>query len=824
MASPGCVLDVDGDIVEDLRARQHHGSRSRRPRPTGVHGNSSSSGQFSRSRAGVSGSTAHALDMGRSAANVNTSSSSAVSPGQSGANVSFGASQDAVGGHDDGASSSSAVATSSAQIPNQSRAALSGDNSSDGRQPNAYARANTNVDIGEIIAHQRMAKVLASTSLLRTASIVERAVQQNVYHQQHVRYRDMPTLSIEGIGDENSTRASGTADARRIGSVRGGSIMPADTIGTPSMHHVIPAFSAGFPVPGASVQADGVTGGASARLQATSLSGPVLERLWAFRCELAEGRSVSCLAWNSVNDDLLAVSYARTSLRSLANDGNTSGDHTGATNSNTVTPSFSLGGAGNTNPANSSALNSSNAMAGGGGEFNSSADEGLVLFWSLKNPEYPERIYSFPVGVTSIDFSHSHPYLLAVGFADGVVAIYDTRRDDSASSIPTSSSGQSTSATPSGNQRPPSASKTAGQTQPSRHTPVPVATSELSTGKHLEAVWQIRWLSKGVDRAENVVSISSDGRVTEWSLTKGLSFSDLMTLKRVPNPLLGRAGSSNPDGPDTSAGVLSRQASGQCIDFCPTDASVYYVGTEDGLIHKCSASYNEQYLQTYAGHAGPVYQLAVSPFCPDLLISCSGDWTIKLWHEHEASELLSFRSVDLQHAVLGVSWSPRAAAVFAAVAEDGRVEIWDLVESILDPVVAHFPKKYAMKPVAVNPTDSNPAGAGTIGNDEDDLLGGITSATRAGGDDQDGDGSAAAAPVVVAPKMEKQEVPLECTTVAFAPVAPVLVVGDSTGDVTVYRVPAMRGRWAQQEILGVGSSPEEQVAQLLRAIRPNNSS
>jgi len=312
--------------------------------------------------------------------------------------------------------------------------------------------------------------------------------------------------------------------------------------------------------------------------------------------------------------------------------------------------------------------------------------------------------------------------------------------------------------------------------------------------------------------------------VTEWSLAKGLSFSDLMTLKRVANPLLGRAASSASDGSD--AGVLSRQASGQCIDFCPTDASVYYVGTEDGLIHKCSASYNEQYLQTYAGHAGPVYQLAVSPFCPDLLLSCSGDWSVKLWHEREAQELLSFRSVDLQHSVLGVSWSPGDAAVFAAVAEDGRVEIWDLVESILDPVVTHFPKKYVMIPV-VNPVnDSTVSGAG-VNNDEDDLLGGVT-ADRAvtATDDPDGNTTSDATTVPTV-KMEKREMPLECTTVAFAPVAPVLVVGDSTGDVTVYRVPVTRGRWTQQQLLGGagggGNSPEEQVARLLLAIRPNSS-
>jgi WD40 repeat protein len=54
-------------------------------------------------------------------------------------------------------------------------------------------------------------------------------------------------------------------------------------------------------------------------------------------------------------------------------------------------------------------------------------------------------------------------------------------------------------------------------------------------------------------------------------------------------------------------------------------------GTEDGHIHKCSTSYSEQYLESYSGHIGPVYALQWSPFAPNLFLSCSGDWTIRMW-------------------------------------------------------------------------------------------------------------------------------------------------------------------------------------------------
>ena len=56
---------------------------------------------------------------------------------------------------------------------------------------------------------------------------------------------------------------------------------------------------------------------------------------------------------------------------------------------------------------------------------------------------------------------------------------------------------------------------------------------------------------------------------------------------------------------------------------------MYMAGTEEGLIHKCSCSYNEQFLDTYTGHTGSVYKLKWSPFAPDVFLSCSADWSIR---------------------------------------------------------------------------------------------------------------------------------------------------------------------------------------------------
>ncbi|KAL3667671.1 hypothetical protein V7S43_007224 [Phytophthora oleae] len=718
LVSPGCVLDVDGDIVEDLRARQHQALKQSRKKDR--HGQSTAYSQRSR-----------LFDSQRSnvvAAVSGNSNASVIIGEQSSGNISAGASQDFTNLGAEGASSGS-VATNSQvgmSVANASRGVISGPaGSGDAKSNNVYSRANTNVDIGEIIARQRTSHVLGSASLLLTANIVERAVQQNVYHQQHVRYRDFPTLEVVEAPEPSSL--------------------------------LVPALGMGFPT----------TIGAG-RLE----SKQELEQLWAFRCELTKDRTVSCLAWNTANEDLLAVSYARTEPFNPTELGDS--------------PSI---------PANGPNRPGQPTQSSGSGE----KRDGLVLFWSLTNPEYPERIYHLPVGVTSIDFSTAHPYLLAAGFADGVVAIYDTRKDDS-------TAGPS-GATPS----------SSGDNTASKHVPVPIATSSGMSGKHLDAVWQVRWVARG--GGESVVSVSSDGRVVEWSLKKGLSYSDLMTLKRSPNPLLGGVGTAatgtNGAG-GVGDGVISRQASGRCLAFASRgDPSVYFVGTEDGLIHKCSVSYNEQYLQTYIGHTGPVYQLLVSPFSNDLFLSCSGDWSLKLWHQADpkGDATLTFHSVDLAQAVLGASWSPSDSAVFAAVAEDGRIELWDLSQSTLDPIVRHFPKKYIS------------VAAPVVQQTENDGLG-VNSSSRDATPKGDGDDGLddtyrdPNAPNLVAPPT-LVEVPLECTTVAFAPKAPVLVVGDSTGDVTVYRVPAQVQVSEFDGTCAPASSIEEQTAKLLRAIHPN---
>jgi len=505
-------------------------------------------------------------------------------------------------------------------------------------------------ETNDVMVQRQAAKILTSGNLLKSLHTVERAIQQNLFHTRHLMYRNFP--------------ASG------------------NSVAEPSVAAVDPSAS-GESEEGAA-PGDDLGAGEERKL----------EKLWSFKCPLTRGRTISCMAWNRVNKDLLAVSY---------------------------------------------------------GQFDfTNQKDGMVCFWSLKNPEYPERILRMACGVTALDFSLAHPNLLAVGFYDGTVAIYDMRKD----------------------------------------TDQAVLESGQGAGKHMDAVWQVKWVEKGSEKGERLVSISTDGRVTEWSTKKGLTFTDLILLKRVSNPSTNTANKG-----EGGEGIISRQASGLCFDFPYGDNQNYLAGTEDGIIHRCSCSYNEQYLDSYFGHTGPVYKIRASPFCSDMFLSCSADWNTKLWNQQEPEAcVLTFRSVDLYSVVHDISWSPCSSTVFGSVTGDGRIEIWDLNVSTLDPVITHFPEvEKKVEPQAEQ---------------DDEPSGDIEPAVEPDLDDEEEPNVVAAADIEKEQPAE-QEGPTHkvLSSLLFSTNAPVLVVGDDAGSVDVYR------------IHGVGSDDDQGLSQAAQEAR-----
>nr|XP_046240348.1 dynein, axonemal, intermediate chain 1, paralog 2 [Scatophagus argus] len=250
---------------------------------------------------------------------------------------------------------------------------------------------------------------------------------------------------------------------------------------------------------------------------------------------------------------------------------------------------------------------------------------GMLVFYSLKNSAFPEYIYPTSSGVLCVDIHEHYSYLAAVGFYDGCVAVYNLKEE--------------------------------GQE--------PVYKSTAKAGKHTDPVWQVCWQNDDLDNNHNFYSVSSDGRVVSWTLVKNeLVFTDIIRLS------LNGAFSEGPEGAQ-QPGI----ACGTSFDFHKQIDYLFLVGTEEGKIHKCSKTYSSQFLETYDAHSMAVDAVKWNHFHPKVFISCSSDWTVKIWDHTINTPMFTF---DLGAAVGDVAWSPYSSTVFAAVTTDGIVHVFDL--------------------------------------------------------------------------------------------------------------------------------------------------
>lgn len=99
---------------------------------------------------------------------------------------------------------------------------------------------------------------------------------------------------------------------------------------------------------------------------------------------------------------------------------------------------------------------------------------------------------------------------------------------------------------------------------------------------------------------------------------------------------------------------------------------LFLVGTEEGKIHKCSKAYSGQYLFTWDAHDLPVYTVQWNKKHPNTFLSCSADWTVKLFEHSKPTAIMSF---DLGQEVCDVQWSPHSSTVFSAVIKSQRCYI-----------------------------------------------------------------------------------------------------------------------------------------------------
>ncbi|XP_061333126.1 dynein axonemal intermediate chain 1 isoform X4 [Pezoporus flaviventris] len=160
--------------------------------------------------------------------------------------------------------------------------------------------------------------------------------------------------------------------------------------------------------------------------------------------------------------------------------------------------------------------------------------QGMLLLYTMKNPSFPEYIFSSESGIMCLDFHNDYPYLMAVGFYDGNVAIYNVK----------------------------------ATSQPSYKS--------CAKSKHTEPVWQVKWQKNDMDNNLNFFSVSSDGRIVSWTLIQNeLVHTDVIKLSVEGTMAQGPEGLQ-----------LKTLGCGTSFDFHKKIDYLFLVGTEEGKIYK----------------------------------------------------------------------------------------------------------------------------------------------------------------------------------------------------------------------------------------------
>ncbi|XP_018330112.1 dynein intermediate chain 2, ciliary [Agrilus planipennis] len=260
-------------------------------------------------------------------------------------------------------------------------------------------------------------------------------------------------------------------------------------------------------------------------------------------------------------------------------------------------------------------------------------DTGYLCLYSLKNPSYPEYICQTQSAVMTVDNHPDHPYMIVIGLYDGNTIVYNIQ----------------------------ASCKT------------PAYKSDEVTQKHRGIVWDVTWRPDLPDGELNYYSIGADGNVNHWILLQTeMSVTTIITLCMDKEPLRG---------PDGTQVILKSTPS--CIKFHPSNRDVFLVGTEEGLIYKCSTSYSATYLFTYRAHSLAVYRMDYNYFNSNIFVSGSADWRVKIWEDNRHEPLYVF---DLGAFVGDVKWAPYSSTVLAAGTIDGKLSVFDLNISKYKPI------------------------------------------------------------------------------------------------------------------------------------------
>ncbi|GFS82639.1 cytoplasmic dynein 1 intermediate chain [Trichonephila clavipes] len=246
--------------------------------------------------------------------------------------------------------------------------------------------------------------------------------------------------------------------------------------------------------------------------------------------------------------------------------------------------------------------------------------DGICLIWNTRfKKTTPEYVFHCQSPVTTACFAKYHPNLVIGGTYSGQIVLWDNRS----------------------NKR------------------TPVQRSPLSAIAHTHPVYSICMV--GSENAHNLVTISTDGKCCTWSVDMLSAPQDTIELNQQKQ---------------------SRTVAVTCMAFPNDEYNNFVVGSEDGIVYSaCRHDSKSGIVESFESHQGPITAISThksrGPIdFPDLFLTSSFDWTIKLWSLKKGQPLHSFEHNS--DYVFDVSWSPIHPALFACVDGLGNLDIWNL--------------------------------------------------------------------------------------------------------------------------------------------------
>ena len=255
---------------------------------------------------------------------------------------------------------------------------------------------------------------------------------------------------------------------------------------------------------------------------------------------------------------------------------------------------------------------------------------GLIQLWSLSNRKSPDYVINYQTELTSAIFYKDNPKLVIGGSVTGQIMFWDIQ-----------------------NRR-----------------AVPEQKSPLGIGNENNShCYPIHCLAI-VGKDNNLISVSTDGVLCEWSLS---NLSAPINRYVIKNNVKFEEDKDNLN----ELGPLS-------IGACQSNNS-FIIGCDESDIYNIKLE-EKRYniIDTYKGGKGPIF--CVAPHPPpteedynfsDLFLSCGADWTAKLWSTSQSEEpLLTFnQSKDY---VYSAKWHPTNPYIFATADGSGYIDLWDL--------------------------------------------------------------------------------------------------------------------------------------------------